>query len=273
MQSVNELGFYWRNEQHRFQSVWMVSLIAVFGMSLFSCQNTLSKEVVAKMEQDAHEILQDSSIVESSEKDSVADTPPWENIADNPLNNIISSGGTCLPIHDWEITTECVLGVEWAFMGDFYVEMGMIGPSTGTKEEDSAQLALSRMMFPENGLSSPSPSGENISPWPHRNNMGKRADLVFDTETDDFIAYITPAPIELESKLIIEAYGNHEIYMTLENVTTGHYHTDKKIDVTTGVQAYTLGLDKLPKADYQLELNSWRTSQTIQFHWKGLCQD
>ena len=30
MEAVNDIGFYWKNEQHRFQSVWAVSLMAIF---------------------------------------------------------------------------------------------------------------------------------------------------------------------------------------------------------------------------------------------------
>jgi hypothetical protein len=267
LQAVNDIGFYWKNEQQRFQSVWMVSLLAVFGLTLFSCQNTVSKEIVAKMEQEANEVLQDSLSDLANVEDTLKENDPWENVVTDV--EIVHYDGMMAPDDDWEVNLEtyivCEIGVS-GFMTTFYGDIAV-------EEEDTDapnKLALSRLMFGNNGPETPQPSGENYTPWPHRKNTSKRIDLVFDTTTDDFIAYITPAPLQLESKLVIESFGDHEIYLTLENVKTMHFHTDKKIDVKEGVQAYSLGLDKLPKGDYELELHSWRTSQTLQFHWQGM---
>lgn len=267
LQAVNDIGFYWKNEQQRFQSVWMVSLLAVFGLTLFSCQNTLSKEIVAKMEQEANGVLQDSLAEVASVEDTLKKNDPWGN-AVITLPEVHYDGLISLD-DDWEMNLETYIVCEDFLTGWSTITLGDIA----IEEEDTDdpnKLALSRLMFENNGPETPQPSGENYTPWPHRKNTSKRADLVFDTTTDDFIAYITPSPLQLESKLVIESFGDHEIHMTLENVKTMHFHTDKKIDVQEGVQAYSLGFDKLPKGDYELELNSWRTSQTVQFHWQGM---
>lgn len=270
MEAVNEIGFYWRNEKHRFQSVWMVSLLAVFGMSLFSCQNTISKEVVAKMEEEGSELLQDSleQVSIAPTNDTIA-TDPWGSVVTtNPWEGIQTHGGTILPYEtDWDLELKAYILTD----STICIISGMMGEVLGAfspPEEPAQEGSLNR--FGSRPIQTNQPNGENVGPWPHRNNTTKRADMVYDTETDDFIAYITPAPVSSESKLVIESFGDHEIYITLENVKSLHFYTDKRIEVKEGVQVFQLGLDKLPKGDYELELNSYRTNRKLQFHWEGV---
>lgn len=273
LNDVNDIGFYWKSEQQRFQSVWAVSLLAVFGLTLFSCQNTFTKEVVSQMEEEANTMLQDSTDsvdLEGLTKDLPKEDPNYGKlpvVTEFPFEEILYDG-----LISWEKTTgpilpeDCVFPTEkWevVYMGDMVITTGSIlAPS----EEETAKL-----LHPFAPIQKPEvPAEEQVNPWPNRNNIGKRSDLVYDTETTDFIAYITRAPLTLESRLIIESFGNHEIYLLLENAENGFVHTDKSLEITEGVHSFTLGLDRLPVGNYQLELNSWRTVQNIHFQWNGV---
>lgn len=267
LEDVNDIGFYWRNEQQRFQSVWMVSLLAVFGLTLFSCQNTYTKEIVFRMEEEANIMLQDSS-------ENIS-----EDIAVNKTNVPLDTFTSIVPPYpeitydgliSWreDVTTGPISegGFEISII-NFPVCMGSISVTTGDISYDPEQ-GFEELLKPLGPFPKvPLPTGELIRPWPERNNIGKRSDIVPNTETTDFIAYITPAPLSIDSQLIIESYGNHEIHFYLENVVSNHVHTDKYLSVSEGIQAFNLGLDKLPEGNYQLELSTWRTNQTIQFQW------
>lgn len=269
---VNDIGFYWKNEQQRFQSVWMVSLLAVFGLTLFSCQNTYTKELVSKMEDEANTLLQDSTEVDLKKEgqdltenrsdwyDSLATTFPFEEVRYDGLISWEEEITTGPFIQQWPIIT-CEFPI---MLGDIVT----IGGTIDVEPDGETQPALLNP-FPSKPQPK-APSGQQINPWPNRKNIGKRADLVYDTETTDFIAYITPAPLTLDSHLIIESFGNHQIHLNLENMESNHIHTDKTVDVMEGVHSFTLGLDKLPVGNYQLELSSWRTAQTIHFQWNGI---
>ena len=58
-----------KNQQEAFRAVWMFSLVCVFGLSLFSCQNTMSKEMIEQMRYETTTIIQDDSLLTDAEKE------------------------------------------------------------------------------------------------------------------------------------------------------------------------------------------------------------
>ena len=57
LDQLNDEFFHWKNERDTFRAVWIFSLVAVFGLSLFSCQNTLSKEMISQLNAETTALL------------------------------------------------------------------------------------------------------------------------------------------------------------------------------------------------------------------------
>jgi len=264
LNDVNDIGFYWKNEQHRFQSVWMVSLLAVFGLTLFSCQNTFTKELVSEMEEKGQVLLEEE---EESSKEPATNEPDKatndslsnENVLKLPNIDVPFDGLVALkPSKELTITCQPIL------MGNMSIVLGAVGypeePKNPTWEDLTAQFGPRDSKLPE-GV-------EQVAPQP-RNNIGARTDMVYDTETDDFIAYISPAPVQVESQLIVESFDDIELHVVLENTESQQQHTNKPFQINEGVHSFELNLDKLPKGFYRIALQTWKTRQSLEFLWQG----
>ena len=76
LDQINDDFYQWYSEKESFRAIWMISLVAVFGLTLFSCNNNLSKEIVSQIHSDATELIQqqDSLMEEEMACSEPADT-------------------------------------------------------------------------------------------------------------------------------------------------------------------------------------------------------
>ena len=103
----------WKSNQESFRAIWMFSLVAVFGITLFSCQSTFSKEMVEQMKVTSEVMMEDDkdtldiaqlndSISEMTRPDSLNPLYPatWEIIQSYDITGgpLITNGGMGLEI-------------------------------------------------------------------------------------------------------------------------------------------------------------------------------
>lgn len=260
---LNEEGFDWTNERERFQFVWIVSMLAIFGLTLFSCQTNVSREIVEKMHREGQEIVasdepegQDTlseSMAEHKETDSLSapvDVLPWRDV------EVMSGVIPWTPeVYPFDICT--------VISGDLVVVDGFIA-LTPEPEDDKGIVSSSL-----NGFNLLSPKAVNYQqeyqPAPQHGNSGPRSELIYDEDLDDFVAYITPVPLSAESRLIVEVFREIELYLSVENVTTQTILFSKSYSSGKAVLSIDLHLHKYPKDNYKILLESNHTRQTIQF--------
>ena len=145
--AINADFYAWKNDQDRFKTVWIFSLIAVFGFTLFSCQNTLSKEIVRQMETNGSEMLKNDA-----SQNELRMVEQEVEVADEEINAPVLKEVPLVPMGDvrLDVITE---SEEFEFLeqtislgfttypvelqGDISVTTGVCGPSS---EEDAYNL-------------------------------------------------------------------------------------------------------------------------------------
>lgn len=250
----------WKSDQESFRAVWMFSLVAVFGMTLFSCQSTFSKEMVEQMKATSEVLMEENkdtldiaqlkdSIIEMTSLDSLhatVSTPwPWVQPYDITGGPLVTNGGMdCEPGEkNWKIEI-CTI-----WNGDFIVN-GMTQVTPTSEEQDPLNRA--RFMF---NPTEPIPTTPiTQSPRANERNQqdSQRIEAKLEKGKPEFDAYISPNPIEETSKLYLTipeegimklsiweldslkklhtetfdlVFGNHTVDINFQDFPTGKYAT------------------------------------------------
>lgn len=273
LNQINDDFFKWKNETEAFRSVWIFSLIAVFGMTLFSCSNTHTKEMVNQLNIDTTEMLAttDSTTVELTETnaDSLVLTPPVLSFNDSlllanngPWETPYVHGGTfpnnfriAFDSNDWN---QCGVTLTYTILlGDFYIE---------PVEEEKVKAFLARPSnFP---VASPEilPLPTTI-PTPRQPNSPVTQSLegVLNSSDKQFDAFIYPNPIDIESRLYLEVHEYLELDIDI-------HEKGKEVILVKGNSTFPVGKHALDlkfvgfaKGEYQLKLEGNKQVSVLEF--------
>jgi len=262
MNTLNDEDFVWQSEKQRFQVVWMFSIVAVFGLTLFSCQNTTSKELVEQMRVDAQEILAQEN----------------ENESDSSSNEAtLDKENDTLKYHGFDIRNEWPLESVW--MGTVPYDYRFIG--TGTEcilwigdlvqtygviqfdpPEEEIKQAFQQFEWPIY-RNNQSPIQERVAPRPVT--ASTRNDIVYNEDFDDFIAYISTVPIAENSRIIVEVFRSISLKITLQNKDTEEIVGTRDFEFEKANYGFNPNFMQLEKGNYSVSLESENTRQTIPF--------
>lgn len=256
----------WRNEREAFRTVFVFSLIAVFGLTLFSCNSTASKEIVDQLNVQASELLVSDSLLVV---DSVKTVSMGEVVAVDPKDVVSdttnSPGLDSLDINETPLTSPrnlkeyeeiCVT------MGDIAV-YGLVGhiPS----DENIISLLETPVIIPQPvPLYSGIPRNNTPLPRPERlANNSKEA--IPSKENLAFEAELFPNPVTVESRLYLTVYQEVEMSFQVFQPTEETVFRKGESAFKPGNHVVDLRLHRIPAGTYDLELTGMHQRLRIPF--------
>jgi hypothetical protein len=271
LDQINDDYFHWKNDTEAFRTVWIFSLIAVFGLTLFSCQNTLSKELVNQMNIEATELLAEIDSNEISLNDTtnldeklkvneiVVDEvvrPPW-------VGEIITSVGVpfVLDPHELEIKWEICSFI----LGDVTVN-GYMGTETGMIPSLQEFLSEAPMNSP---FYSPIPQGplplndlpSNPVPRPYL----PKLEGITGSGDKKFTSFIHPNPVDDTSRLYLEMNDFAYLKITIHEGEKSEALRSGHSPFSVGRHAVDLKLYSLKTGAYQLRIEALNQVSVLDF--------
>lgn len=259
LDQLNDDFFQWKNDREAFRSVWIFSLVAVFGLTLFSCQNTLSKEMINKLNTDTIALMEvrDTNNVEVAEIDSSLVSP--------------SDSFPAISIDIWkpyEITyvgimpyTDYWLKQPWITCE---ITMGsVIQSGFVTIEQEAEQFLKSEV---RNVPDTP----KTISPFVPSPPKEKGADpssiVGIDPEGGkQFDAFIYPNPIETSSRLYINTRESIDLNITIYSIDNQTIVQSGTSSLLEGHYKLDLKLYALNSGDFKLHLKTNKQVSNLDF--------
>lgn len=256
LDQLNDDFFQWKSEQETFRAIWIFSLVAVFGLTLFSCQNTLSREMINKLNSETKQILaDDSSHVELADVDSSDADQKMDSVRDVAIPSVIDI------VRPWEIVTYMgtlpyddlrvhpLITCE-IFMGDVVLSgFVSIDPGVNKYLGEIPLLAfpvpVSSPLPPNTSLPIVTPSGDN--PSQSSGNMTAGGDKKFD-------AFIHPNPVDITSRLYLRVHELTTLKITLHQKGETSPLRSGTSSFVTGQHEVDLQLYNLQKGLFQLRL-------------------
>jgi hypothetical protein len=224
LDQLNDDFFQWKNDSERFRAIWVFSLIAVFGLGLFSCQNTLSKELVTQLNTETAVLLAQDSIqmdsLSSPEKtDSITLATEVLPFAINPYQPEIYYQGI-MPDYNW--------GFKIPNIQCFDINLGTI-VQTGQFGIDTVaitHLKQKKINAKKLDFSKTNANLKQNVPLQKQPRTSKQATIegVLDSGFKYFDSFISPNPITAESKLFLTVHKALTIQLDvyLEHEPTVH---------------------------------------------------
>lgn len=266
LDQLNDDFFQWKNERETFRAIWIFTLIAVFGLSLFSCQNTLSREMIHRLNSETEQILAvDSSQIELAKLDSTDTAQQSDSLS-------VAINPPPLPIiHPWEITYMGIL--PWQDFGKqpwitCEVVWGDMIVSGFFQAEPEAKKFLTETPFEPflRPISSPQPP-KTTSPivTPTGENAIQSSSVVTAGGDKKFDAFIHPNPVDITSRLYLRVHELTEmkIHLHAEGETSPMRSGDSTF--VRGQHEIDLQLYNLQKGLFQLKLSGERQVSVLTF--------
>lgn len=265
LDQLNDDFFHWKNDSERFRAIWVFSLIAVFGLGLFSCQNTLSKELVTQLNTETAVLLAQDSLhldsLNSPEKsDSIALATEILPFTINPYRPEIYYQGI-MPYYNWDFKLPVI---------DCYNIN--LGPIVQTGQFGIDTVAITHLK--EKKINSKKLDFTNSKTHEkHHSNRHKQTKTtktttiegVLDSGFKYFDAFISPNPASIESKLYVTVHKalTIQIDLYLENEPTVHRTATSYFEV--GNFEIELKLHLLEKGTHQLLLQAKEQVSVLSF--------
>ncbi len=252
----------WKSNQESFRAIWMFSLVAVFGMTLFSCQSTFSKEMVEQMKTRSEILMEEDkdtldlallndSIIEMTSLDSLRgiNVTPWDPWGQTDVIMglpMITQGGFGLdfPVNDWKIST-CII---WT--GDFILS-GNVATTVAPEEIDT--FVNTRFLSPIEPIT---PTPITKSPRTNERNQQntQRSDAKFENGKPEFDAHISPIPIDKTSKLYLTIPEKGNMKLSIWEVESlNKIHTDN-FELVFGNHTMDINFLDFPVGKYAAQL-------------------
>jgi hypothetical protein len=262
LDQINDDFFQWKNEQEAFKAVWIFSLIAVFGLTLFSCQHAPTREMIDQLNIEASTAMRSQDSVQIEMSDSTATANIKDSISPFvgfPWNPEIVTYMGVLP-YDWQkidlskwITCEVVFG-------DFIVT----GSMTATHQPEVEKFLMANPLLKPvskhfkipNSPSSPSKE-EQVDP--QLQGIKMEGDKKFE-------AFVYPNPIESNSRLFLKVFESLTIDISLWKVGEAEPFRHAQSAFDLGKHQVDLNLFKLGQGNYQLKLLSNGHLSILEFY-------
>lgn len=261
LDQLNDDFFQWKNDHESIKAVLIFSLIAVFGLSLFSCQHAPTRELIHQLNIESSVVLNEEKALEIELNDSISKENNNDSISKkdgfqwNP--EIVTYMGI-LPIHAidvnllrWEvcqviygdfIVSGSILAEPKQEVEDFLIGQNLLHPTGATRNTTKKRQVNHR---PE----SPRPRIEGV------NTSGKKL----------FDAFIYPNPIEESSRLFVHVNESLSIDITLfrKGELSPLRHANHEFD--SGRFQIDLKLFELQSGEYELKLLAGHQLSVLDF--------
>jgi hypothetical protein len=259
----------WRSDSESFRAIWVFSLVAVFGLTLFSCQSTFSKEIVEKMNTSTEQMLEDEkdtldiaklndSIAEMKTPDSIPNIAidPWAIINPYEITGgpVIMNGGMGLQAGELTEIEICMVT-----LGDF-TWVGTI--TTGPKKEEITPF--SPLLITESPAPSVPPYKQSPAPVVHEPNQTntQRLNAKLEKGRPEFDAYISPIPIEKSSKLFVTIPDEGELKLSIWEVPSITKLHSETFDMVFGNHAVDINFHDFSIGKYAVQL-TWEDEKIV----------
>lgn len=255
----------WTSDRESFRAIWMFSLVAVFGMTLFSCQSTFSKEIVEKMNTTSEVIIEEEkdtldigklnySISEMTSPDNLLEliSNPW-----TPYDSDIIATGGPVVIHN-VINWEPITCTQW--LGNLIVSGGMVG-------DDQIPESKAPMNFAEfyvDPMESITPAPQTQSPRANDRNQqnSQRIEAKIEKGRPEFTAYISPIPIDNTSKLYVTIPEEGTLRLSIWELASMSEIHSETFDLIFGNHSVDINFHEFPKGKYASQL-IWKEEKVI----------
>lgn len=265
---LNDGFIPWKSDHESFRAVWMFSLIAVFGMTLFSCQSTFSKEIVEKMktnsemlmeeEKDSLDLAMLNDSLQKLKKDSLSSLNLASTTID--LNEItglpmITLGGFYGEVEPWELEI-----VTWITLSGDICTVGSITTGVTQVEADPYESARFFMNPMEPVIPTPSTPSPNINERNQQHSV--RTIAKHESGKPDFVAYISPNPIDKTSKMYLTIPDEGTLKLSIWELNTMSELYSEAFDLVFGNHTVDINFKDFPKGKYAAQL-SWEEEKVV----------
>lgn len=291
MDRINNSFVNWKSDQESFRAVWTLSLVAIFGLTLFSCQNTASKEIVSQMNENGAQMLYQDSIANSTAETETETAQDSSGVAENqndsivPVtinedwNDVIAYDGL-ISVFEWKFPTDVVGGIGYD-PTDIYTEcvimMGDVATSGGfgisqkaeeilIAERNARRIANLKPHFSESATIFIETPPANAPPVPENKPVldGRIIAIATDGEKD-FRAYISPNPIEVSSKLYLLLHELTDVDVKIHLAGSTKVLRSGSITLPEGKHEVDLKLFKFEQGDYDMHVVANTTKRILKF--------
>jgi len=265
LDQLNDEFFHWKSEQEMFRAVWIFSLLAAFGLTLFSCQNTLSKELISKLNVETSLLLNpDSTIINlTAINDTTLLQPDSLNNSSNEVLNIKSSE---LEIVTWMGIMPYNKISPWitcfVSMGNFIIS-GSI--SAGPKSKEFIEATSFPHQFPIGPNSKPLSRPSSPIKNPPTTNNSQKIEGIFGSGDKKFDAFVSPNPITSESRVYINVHESFNLSIDIYKLGSNESFRSGSREMAIGFHSLNLNLHHLSKGEYQLKLLAFNQLSVLDF--------
>jgi len=264
LNQINDEFFKWKNERETFRAIWIFSLLAVFGLTLFSCQNTLSKEIISKLNAETNILLKsDSTKTDVTLLDSTVENPdslgikiggiPYSKL---PFEGVITLSGV-VPFYPfdfkipWEICT---------------ISLGSIAISgniqTTTDTVNFLKASKQALVHPNLGVTLRT---QNTTNKPEQKTERGTIEGVLGSSEKKFDAFIYPNPITPESRVYLKAIESLILFVDVFRISENDAFRSGSIDLAAGNHELDVKFNNFPKGNYQLNLQASNQLSVLDF--------
>lgn len=253
----------WKSDQESFRAVWMFSLIAVFGMTLFSCQSTFSKEIVEKMNVSSMEMIDEDekdtldlarlndSIKMIPHHDTLSTaTIRWNDVFGGP---IVMQGGFSggLEIPFWEP----LICINWT--GTLALD-GFVSIDPAPEEDTVNQANLILNPLQARYISPNKP----VAPSEPTQQVAQRIIAKHEKGKPDFTAYISPNPINPTSKLYLTIPEEGILRLSIWELSSRSKIHSERFELVFGNHTADINFMDFPTGKYAAQL-IWEEEKVV----------
>ncbi len=250
LDQLNDDYFHWKNDHESFKAVLIFSLIAVFGLSLFSCQHAPTRELIHQLNIESSVVLNEEKALDIELNDSIAKENSSDSIKTkngiqwNP--EIVTYMGVVphefpqLEVGRWEICK--------VIYGDFIVS----GSILAEPKQEIEDFLLGQNLLHPIGTTGNTSKKRQVNHRPER--QRSRIEGINTSGEKLFDALIYPNPIEESSRLFVYVNVSTSIDITLWRAKGPSPLRHAIHDFETGRFQIDLKLYQLQSGEYELKL-------------------
>lgn len=238
---INAAFLRWEAESEVVRGTWILTLLIVFGLSLFSCQNTASRELVDQLQIEASTLLEEEAPIDTS---NINNLRPAEISIDLKDGLAGVEGEDSLPAKDLVPLNEEIIGMEFMGMvvcGSFYPGGFPVEPGYGPDPYS----------FIESGVYPNVPVGIDL----FVNRPGTRTPAsptqFILPEPPPFEAEVHPLPLQAMSRLCLSVFQASIFDISLLDAV-GKEIFAQQLALSTGDHSIDFGADVLETGEYLL---------------------